>query len=262
MATYVVGDIHGCYNEWMVLKRNIENKDTNAKFILIGDIIDRGDGTYEMIRWAMKHISIDGKYQMIMGNHEMMKIDWWNSCCKPFFDEKGIEITDDVEQINKSDILIDNYGYIYPFLENNKGFATIQKTIDWFKTLVYYKDVTINNRRFIIAHGNVTKDVVDIKNNCIKDELNREDIDNILWDRYPGPFKEIKGVTLIHGHTPTILNEAYDYRVEAKDRHYGRIHHGVNRINIDCGIAYKQYRDTANLAALRLEDLAEFYVFE
>lgn len=261
MATYVVGDIHGCYNEWIVLKHKIESNDKEAKFIIIGDIIDRGDNVFDMLRWTMKNISSDGKYQMILGNHEKMKIDWWNQCCEPYFNEK-IEMDDTVEQVEKSDILIDNYGYVYHFIEQGKGFKTIHSTIQWFKTLPYYKDLTINNKRFIIVHGNVKNSNVDKNLNCIKENLTSKDIEDMIWDRSTDKFTAINDATLIYGHTPTILNEAYDYRVDAKDRHYGRIYHGMNRINVDCGIAYKQYRDKANLAALRLEDLEEFYVFE
>ena len=39
MATYVVGDIHGCYDEWIALKDRIEGRDKQAKFILVGDIM-------------------------------------------------------------------------------------------------------------------------------------------------------------------------------------------------------------------------------
>lgn len=260
MATYVVGDIHGCYKEWIVLKHKIESNDKEAKFILIGDIIDRGEQVCDMLRWAMKNISQNGKYQMVMGNHEKMKINWWKQCCEPYFNS-GIEMLDTVEQVENSDILVDNYGYAYYFLLEKKGFKSIHKTIKWFETLPYYKDLIINNNRFIIAHGNVTSDKVDKNLNCIKSNLTEEEKEGILWDRSTDEFKAIKNAKLIYGHTPTILNEAYDYRVPATDRHYGKVYFGMNRINVDCGIAYK-HKENANLAALRLDDLKEFYVFE
>ena len=70
MGTYVVGDIHGCFGSWIKLKNKIEKQDSVARFILIGDIVDRGPEVCKMITWARKHITTDGKYQMILGNHE------------------------------------------------------------------------------------------------------------------------------------------------------------------------------------------------
>ena len=35
MATYVVGDIHGCFREWISLKSKIEALDQRAEFILV-----------------------------------------------------------------------------------------------------------------------------------------------------------------------------------------------------------------------------------
>ena len=76
MGTYVVGDLHGCYSEWMQLKDRIEAQDKDARFILVGDIIDRGKETYQLVIWAMENITPNGKYQMVMGNHEKEKVDW------------------------------------------------------------------------------------------------------------------------------------------------------------------------------------------
>ena len=72
--TYAVGDLHGCLNEWLQLRDKIQKKDSKAKFILIGDIIDRGEQVVELCDWAVKHITPNGKYQMIIGNHEHDKI--------------------------------------------------------------------------------------------------------------------------------------------------------------------------------------------
>lgn len=76
MGTYIVGDIHGCFDLWISLKQQIEEHDSDTKFILVGDIVDRGPQVKEMIDWAMQNISIGGKYQMVRGNQEDLKIQW------------------------------------------------------------------------------------------------------------------------------------------------------------------------------------------
>ena len=82
MGTYIVGDIHGCFEEWITLKNRVEDIDSEAVFILVGDIIDRGRQTIPMLEWAMKNITTAGKYQMFIGNHEFEKIDWIKSYLK------------------------------------------------------------------------------------------------------------------------------------------------------------------------------------
>lgn len=70
MGTYVVGDLHGCYDEWMEFKDKIEAMDNEAEFILVGDIIDRGPKEKQLLSWCKRNIRKGGKYQMVMGNHE------------------------------------------------------------------------------------------------------------------------------------------------------------------------------------------------
>ena len=79
---YAIGDIHGCYQAMKKLIGKIEREDADAQFILIGDVIDRGGETPEVLEWCMKNVTRDGKYQMLMGNHELMFMEW---CSREWF---------------------------------------------------------------------------------------------------------------------------------------------------------------------------------
>ena len=57
MGTYVVGDLHGCFDEWITFKESIEEFDADAVFILVGDIIDRGTQEKEMYDWCETNVS-------------------------------------------------------------------------------------------------------------------------------------------------------------------------------------------------------------
>ena len=74
---YVVGDIHGCYDELQIMLRQIEEDDDNAIIYFVGDFIDRGPKVWETLSWAMGHITPDGKYRSVRGNHEQMVIEWF-----------------------------------------------------------------------------------------------------------------------------------------------------------------------------------------
>lgn len=255
MSHYVVGDIHGCFDEWIEFKDRIEKIDKEAKFILVGDIIDRGQKTFEMLQWAMRNINDNGKYQMIIGNHEFEKIDWLDKACKKYI--KTLENDDISEHIPKQ--VYDRYGFEKVFIENNRGIKSIIEAIDWFRTLPIYKDIKINNQRFIIVHANLTKRALQFNKDTISNKLSYNTKLRMVWDRDIDGFNLIKDTILVHGHTPTIINDAFPSWQEAVTK--GKIVKTYNRYNVDCGIVYKEKREYANLAALRLEDLSEIYLY-
>ena len=38
---YVIGDVHGCYDEMMALLHKIESADPDAEIIFVGDFIEK-----------------------------------------------------------------------------------------------------------------------------------------------------------------------------------------------------------------------------
>jgi len=72
---FAIGDIHGCFD---LLKELVENKiqlQKDDKLILLGDYIDRGDKSKEVVDFIIE-LSENG-YDIIplMGNHEAMLLD-------------------------------------------------------------------------------------------------------------------------------------------------------------------------------------------
>ena len=72
---FAIGDIHGCFDS---LKELIEHKihlQKNDKLILLGDYIDRGDKSKEVIDFIIK-LQEDG-YDLVplLGNHESMLLN-------------------------------------------------------------------------------------------------------------------------------------------------------------------------------------------
>lgn len=79
----VVGDTHGMFNEFVdLLKKNdwvfngefFENKDKERKLLLLGDIIDRGEQSVDMLK-AVYHGVKAGTTYFILGNHEAKLIN-------------------------------------------------------------------------------------------------------------------------------------------------------------------------------------------
>lgn len=264
MGTYVVGDIHGCYSEWMQLKYKIEQQDKDATFILVGDIIDRGKETYQIVLWAMDNITQDGKYQMVIGNHEKMKIDWLAQNIRFIKYKTDLPLT----SINVIKCFEDSYQL---FNQLDVGTHSEAETCDllfnfvrWTINLPYIKDITVNNQRFLIVHANLPFSAIEEDEITLKSKLDANSKDFIIWDRDIYGFDKIKDAILVHGHTHTLgCDTMLGSGISSKDanKYFGKIIHTPNRYNLDCGIVHKNIDSNANLAALRLDDLKEFYLY-
>ena len=242
MATWVISDVHGDYDNFMKLLKNPEigNRDT---IILVGDIIDRGEKTPEMIRWAMKHVSENGKYQMVLGNHEAEVIQRWEEAHSPYR-SLGRDISnDDIRQTIFCRWKFEYYMY-------NAGYhkmKDIKPIVEWFMSLSLYKNVKVKDKdghiqKYIIAHAWYT---------------NIHDREVLLWYRdvhwLHGRLDEYKpydGEILIHGHTPVCKDNGYKKDWCADFR--------KTSINIDSGAGYREHG--GRLCAIRLQDRHVIYV--
>lgn len=51
MARWFIGDIHGEYGKLVKLVNHVEELDSDAYFIFLGDYIDRGQYSYEVLNY-------------------------------------------------------------------------------------------------------------------------------------------------------------------------------------------------------------------
>lgn len=71
MKTFVIGDIHGCYNELQDLldKLGVGEEDT---ILSVGDLVDRGEDSPKVLNF----FQTNPQASSIMGNHEHRHIQW------------------------------------------------------------------------------------------------------------------------------------------------------------------------------------------
>jgi bis(5'-nucleosyl)-tetraphosphatase (symmetrical) len=66
MATYVVGDIHGCFSTFERLLRRIDYQDGADQIWFVGDLVNRGPDSLSVVRWAARHDAV-----CVLGNHDL-----------------------------------------------------------------------------------------------------------------------------------------------------------------------------------------------
>lgn len=68
MATYAIGDIHGCFDEFQALLCRLDFQPGRDALLLTGDLINRGPKSLAMLRWARRRA---GAVRFVLGNHEL-----------------------------------------------------------------------------------------------------------------------------------------------------------------------------------------------
>lgn len=68
MATYAIGDIQGCYHAFLALLGQLKFNPKNDQLRLVGDLINRGNGSLEVLRWCFQH---QPSIKVVLGNHDL-----------------------------------------------------------------------------------------------------------------------------------------------------------------------------------------------
>lgn len=68
MATYAIGDIQGCYHAFQALLAKIEFNPMADQLWLVGDLVNRGSGSLQVLRWCYAH---QDSLQVVLGNHDL-----------------------------------------------------------------------------------------------------------------------------------------------------------------------------------------------
>ncbi|HSR01668.1 MAG TPA: symmetrical bis(5'-nucleosyl)-tetraphosphatase [Methylophilaceae bacterium] len=80
MATYAIGDIQGCFYAFQKLIESINFSPEVDTLWLVGDVINRGAYSLEVLRWCYKH---QDSIQMVLGNHDLHTIAVAHGIRKP-----------------------------------------------------------------------------------------------------------------------------------------------------------------------------------
>ena len=68
MATWVVGDVQGCFSTFQLLLDRIEFRPGKDRLWFVGDLVNRGPDSLGMLRWARRH---ESSVVCVLGNHDL-----------------------------------------------------------------------------------------------------------------------------------------------------------------------------------------------
>ena len=168
---FAISDIHGCYDTFYHLVTDQIKLRKSDRLILLGDYIDRGDKSREVIDFILDLIATGFDVTALTGNHEVMLVDAFNDTgmLPLWFMNSG---TDTLESFEISDLSGMESWYI-----------------DFFMNLRYFEKVG----NFIFVHAGF--------NDRSPDPF--EDHYGMIWESKPEYQNPVfKGTTIIHGHRP------------------------------------------------------------
>ncbi len=217
---YCIGDIHGCYKTFKKLVDQILKVDNEAKFYLVGDLIDRGPATKRVLDYSIQLLSANTIVGIVKGNHEQMLVDAY---------EKNCTLQDSMWYANKANTTVKEFDK--SFSDNQKVNELIpQEYYLFFKKLPYY----IELEDYFIVHAGFN----------LSSDLAFTDYQSMIWIRdmlYDHIILKEKKV--IHGHTP-ILVENCEQQIKQN-----------KIINIDTGCVFTQYKGFGFLSALNIDTM-------
>jgi len=80
MATYAIGDIQGCYHAFQTLLERVEFNREEDQLWLVGDLINRGSGSLDVLRWCYQHRH---NIKTVLGNHDLHAVAVAHAIRKP-----------------------------------------------------------------------------------------------------------------------------------------------------------------------------------
>jgi serine/threonine protein phosphatase 1 len=173
--TYAIGDVHGCLTKLkaLVARCCFDAKDSPAKFVLLGDLIDRGPDSRGVVEYLIELQRREPNSVICLcGNHEDMALN-------------AIDDPAEIDQwvaFNGGDKALASYGVTRPS-------ELPADHVAWIRALPTHHD---DGRRFFVHAGvNPSR------------PLDRQDRHDLLWMREPFlSDPRDYGRFIVHGHTP------------------------------------------------------------
>ena len=174
---FAIGDIHGCLEKLEELMSKIVIDSQNDTLVFIGDYIDRGKSSKEVVDYV---INLKGKYKnvvCILGNHEQMFMQYLDGVDEGLYLGNG-----GINTISSYEIFLSDEA------EKRKSKVPAEHR-EFFRSLLPYYET----KDYIFVHAGIRHGLT----------LNQQTMDDLLWIRYEFIENENDfGKKVVFGHTP------------------------------------------------------------
>ncbi len=219
---YCIGDIHGCIKSLEEIIDQIFKKDSSPEFYFVGDLIDRGPGSKEVLDLLFDLNTKGIKALSVRGNHEQMLLESY---------QNNLRIKDTIWKDNgaKQTILSFNKN---PNLKLKVNKLIPLRYYTYINALPYY--IELDN--FYIVHAGINFEAPDPFS----------DFNQMVWTREEKyNIQKAKNKKIIHGHSPLYYNQLKN---QTLDNH-------LNIINIDTGCVFTHIPNLGYLTALNMDNM-------
>jgi serine/threonine protein phosphatase 1 len=172
---FAIGDIHGCFDSLLELVENQIQLDKNDKLVLLGDYIDRGNKSKEVIDYIIDLQENGFDIISLIGNHELILLETLE-------DEK-----------NKPKWIQNGGGETLKSFGIDSIKEISAKYFEFFKNLQSYYSF----EEFLFVHAGFNDKIL----NPFQDTY------SMIWESqvaYSNPL--LVGKTIIHGHRPITID--------------------------------------------------------
>ncbi|CAA6810851.1 MAG: Serine/threonine protein phosphatase [uncultured Sulfurovum sp.] len=153
---YIIGDVHG---EYPMLLALIKKLPRNAKLIFVGDLVNRGRQSREVVEFARNHA-----HAVVKGNHEGYLLEHGKNILK------ALETKDDtnlnnlwnyiggVQMLWSYKLLRRSKDNTFKIIRNQEGIDALKNDLAWIKNLPLYLelgDVRDYPLPVVISHGSI-----------------------------------------------------------------------------------------------------------
>ena len=228
----IIGDVHG---EYKALLNLVAMTPLNSKLIFVGDLIDRGEFSAQVVRFVRQH-----RLMCVRGNHEVMMIEFGSKFINDIENNRDID-QDNMWLIHGGKETLISYGLVS--LINNKMIPhrfikdfifQFKEDIEWMKKLPIYIELEkkhSSGRLVVVSHSAIAP-VWRLR----ESKEGKNSFENtVLWAKVKPIDSE--PIFNIFGHTPQ------RYNVDVNN-HY---------VNIDTGAYKKSEKGFGLLSAYCLE---------
>lgn len=238
MSVYVMSDIHGLSERFFAMLEKIAFSKEDHLYVL-GDVVDRGKDGVVLLYYIMQQPNIT----LLMGNHEYMMLQYYETISSEFIDVKVIERW---HRNGCDTTLAQMQEYSYEQQE---------EMVQYLRSLpLCISDLRVNDQMFYLVHGAPVKSIREGRVYLQNDYLKLFTVEDFVWQRVSAENVDLEDRTLIVGHTITAFyQDAKPYRVYADKDDFKQ----ARMLAIDCGCACDN--QNTQLACIRLDDFSVFY---